>query len=44
MKTYTREEIKAITPEQLNAMSAEERNNVIKQGRQFLYEELGPDA
>lgn len=36
MKTYTREELKAITLEQFNAMSDEEKNNVRSQGRAFL--------
>ena len=36
MKTYTREELTAITPEQFNAMSEEEKANVRSQGRAFL--------
>lgn len=41
MKTYTREELNAITQDQLNAMSNEERNNALKQGRQFLEADKG---
>ena len=36
MKTYTREELTAITYEQFNAMSEEEKSNVRAQGRAFL--------
>jgi len=35
MKTYTRQELSAITPEQFNAMSEEEKANVRSQGRAF---------
>jgi len=36
MKTYTRGELTAITPDQFNAMSEEEKANVRAQGRAFL--------
>jgi hypothetical protein len=36
MKTYTREELTAITPEQFNAMSEEEKSNVKAQGKAFM--------
>jgi len=36
MKTYTRQELTQITPEQFNAMSEEEKANVRSQGRAFL--------
>lgn len=36
MKTYTREELTAITAEQFNAMSQEEQADVRSQGRAFL--------
>ena len=36
MKTYTREELKAITTEQFNAMSDEEKANVKAQGKAFM--------
>ena len=35
MKTYTREELTAITREQFNQMTEEEQQNVLTQGRQF---------
>jgi hypothetical protein len=35
MKTYTRQELTAITPEQFNAMSDEEKANVRSQGKAF---------
>ena len=34
-KTYTREELTNLTPEQFNALSKEEQNQVIAQGRAF---------
>ena len=36
MKTYTRQELIKITPDQLKAMSEEERANVRAQERAFL--------
>jgi hypothetical protein len=36
MKTYTREELTNITPEQFNAMSEEEKGNVRAQGKAFM--------
>jgi hypothetical protein len=36
MKTYTREELTNLTPEQFNAMSDEEKNNVRAQGKAFM--------
>ncbi len=41
MKTYTREELTAITPEQFNAMSEEEKSNVRSQGKAFQAAEIG---
>lgn len=41
MKTYTREELTAITSEQFAAMSEEEKSNVRSQGRQFLEADRG---
>ena len=35
MKTYTREELTAITPEQFQSMTKEEQDNVLRQGRAF---------
>lgn len=40
MKTYTREELTAITPEQFNAMSEEEKSNVKAQGKAFMIADL----
>ena len=36
-KTYTREELTAITKEQYAAMSTEEQIEIRKQGKAFLY-------
>ena len=36
MKTYTREELFNITPEQFAAMSQEEQDNVRSQGRAYV--------
>jgi len=35
-KTYTREELSAITPEQFKVMTKEEQNEARTQGRAFL--------
>ena len=40
MKTYTREELSNITPEQFNAMSDEEKANVRSQGKAFQAADL----
>ena len=34
-KTWTREELTALTNEQFNALTTEEKSEVIKQGREF---------
>ena len=44
MKTYTREELTAITAEQFAAMSKEEQDNVRSQGRAFLVADQGQGA
>ena len=41
MKTYTREELSNITPEQFNAMSDEEKANVRSQGKAFQAADMG---
>jgi len=41
MKTYTREELTNITPEQFNAMSDEEKANVRSQGKAFQAADMG---
>jgi len=40
MKTYTREELSNITPEQFNAMSEAEKGDVRAQGKAFMIAEL----
>lgn len=41
MKTYTRQELTNLTPEQFNAMSDQEKSNVRAQGKAFQAAELG---
>lgn len=40
MKTYTREELSALTPEQLESMSTEEKANALDQGRAFRQQDI----
>ena len=40
MKTWTREELTNLKPEQFNALTQEEQLEVRKQGRAFLIEDL----
>ena len=42
MKTWTREELTALTPEQFNALSPEEQLEVKKQGKAFMYADVRP--
>lgn len=40
MKTWTREELTALTPEQFNALTAEEQLEIKNQGKAFLEKDL----